>query len=435
MDISRHVGARRLRARGVTLIWMAIAILVLISFTALAVDFGYTYYTTQQLQNAADAAALAGAQRVWFSHDEARQLAMGMSSENDSGGTMVLLDENASNDANGDIVVGLYDEGTRLFTPNDDINVANAVLVNARRTSDSPSGPLNLVWGSLFGRDFAQFNRWAIAVNKSGPTTNGIIALDDDDPASVHMHGTPYLDVSAGSIQVNSSSASATRMSGTPGYPSLGQTNVNNVGEVRFDGYVPAPNVHFNEHRDFVDDPLASLPEPDEKAMPKFNKIGASGTYNPGYYPGGFDDKPGTTITLNPGVYVFDNGVRMQGTVTGYNVMIFIRTGAFDQESAKTVTLTPPSSGVYEGIQVFQSRTNTTGGKLVGNGTVTGVSASEGTGTFYFPAAKFELGGTNSQYHIDSIIAKNVEIYGTGEIHVLHGYESSARGQEVYLAE
>ena len=50
-------------------------------------------------------------------------------------------------------------------------------------------------------------------------------------------------------------------------------------------------------------------------------------------------------------------------------------------------------------------------------------------------AAKFELGGTNSQYHIDSIIAKNVEIYGTGEIHVLHGYESSARGQEVYLAE
>ena len=53
----------------------------------------------------------------------------------------------------------------------------------------------------------------------------------------------------------------------------------------------------------------------------------------------------------------------------------------------------------------------------------------------YFPAAKYELGGTNAEYYIDSIIAKNVEVYGTGEIHVIHGFESSARGQEVYLAE
>jgi hypothetical protein len=146
---------------------------------------GYAYYTTQQLQNAADAAALAGAQRVWFSHDEARQRAMGMSSENDTGGTMVLLDENVSNNASGDIVVGFYDENTRVFTPNDDIDTANAVMVNARRTNDSPNGPLQLVWGGLFGRDAAQFHRWAIAVNTSGPVTNGIIALDEDDPAVV----------------------------------------------------------------------------------------------------------------------------------------------------------------------------------------------------------------------------------------------------------
>jgi hypothetical protein len=65
---------------------------------------------------------------------------------------------------------------------------------------------------------------------------------------------------------------------------------------------------------------------------------------------------------------------------------------------------------------------------------VTGASNAEGTGTMYFPAAKYELGGTNAQYYIDSIIAKNVEIYGTGDIHVIHGFESSARGQEVYLA-
>jgi hypothetical protein len=169
--------------------------------------------------------------------------------------------------------------------------------------------------------------------------------------------------------------------------------------------------------------------------MPKFNKIGSSGTYNPGYYPGGFNDKPGTNITLNPGVYVFDNGFQVQGSLTGYGVMIFIRTGAFNQNASRTMTLTPPDSGTYKGIQFFQSRTNTTGAKLNGNGTVTGVSDSEGMGTMYFPAAKLEVGGTNAHYYINSIVAKNIEIYGSGEIHVTHGYETNNRGQEVYLAE
>jgi len=37
--------------------------------------------------------------------------------------------------------------------------------------------------------------------------------------------------------------------------------------------------------------------------------------------------------------------------------------------------------------------------------------------------------------YINSILAKDIEIYGTGEIHVTHGYETNNRGQEVYLAE
>src|SRR5688500_11339259 len=84
------------RARGVTLVWAAIVMFVLVGFVALAVDWGYSYYTTQKLQNAADSAALAGAQRVWFSHGEARERAKDFSSANEAGGDPVLLDETDS---------------------------------------------------------------------------------------------------------------------------------------------------------------------------------------------------------------------------------------------------------------------------------------------------------------------------------------------------
>ena len=46
------------------MILVAISLVVLIGFAALAIDIGYFYHTKNQLQGAADAAALAGAIRL-----------------------------------------------------------------------------------------------------------------------------------------------------------------------------------------------------------------------------------------------------------------------------------------------------------------------------------------------------------------------------------
>lgn len=51
--------------RGATIVFVAIALVALLSFAALAVDLGYIYVVKNELQNAADSGALAGAQVLY----------------------------------------------------------------------------------------------------------------------------------------------------------------------------------------------------------------------------------------------------------------------------------------------------------------------------------------------------------------------------------
>src|SRR5215212_8189936 len=96
-------GHRRHPRRGAALVYTAIVLFVLIGFVGLAIDWGYMTWTAQKLQNAADAAALAGAQQVWWSHLDARAAAVSLASQNEAGGTTVQLNSNDANDADGDI--------------------------------------------------------------------------------------------------------------------------------------------------------------------------------------------------------------------------------------------------------------------------------------------------------------------------------------------
>ena len=52
--------------RGAVLVHVALAMLVLIAFSALAIDYGALLVSRSQAQNAADAAALAGASSLAF---------------------------------------------------------------------------------------------------------------------------------------------------------------------------------------------------------------------------------------------------------------------------------------------------------------------------------------------------------------------------------
>lgn len=173
--------------KGMALVYVALTIVVLIAFVGIAVDIGYMYVAKGQLQNAADAAALAGARRlqersVFANQTGARNEAWRFACQNKvmPAGTKVFLVE-SSNDCNavpaalnnannpeGDIVLGNWnpDRLPDRFLPADNIMPVNAVKVIARRTFDAPvqgvkigSNPVDVFFGRVLSA--VGLTRWS----------------------------------------------------------------------------------------------------------------------------------------------------------------------------------------------------------------------------------------------------------------------------------
>src|SRR5689334_19425898 len=98
--------------RGVTIVYLALIMLVLIGVLGLAIDTGYVFLTAHQLQNAADAAAMAGADEIPYSTSQAVTDAVNAGSKNSAAHAPVTL---SSTD---DVFIGYYDRSSRTFTAN-----------------------------------------------------------------------------------------------------------------------------------------------------------------------------------------------------------------------------------------------------------------------------------------------------------------------------
>ncbi len=93
----------------------------------------------------------------------------------------------------------------------------------------------------------------------------------------------------------------------------------------------------------------------------------SGGTCNPGVYNSTLSLN--STTTLSPGVYILNNGIKVTGNntkITGNGVMFFVNGGSFDLGGGSNTSLTPPTSGPYKNVLVFQSRTNTNALKITG---------------------------------------------------------------------
>jgi len=185
--------------KGVTLVLMALMLALLIMFASLAIDISYMYFAKNQLQVAADAAALAGAAKLTgeiddksdaLHQEEARQSAWKFACKNKAAGTSVYLVTNnpADCDANspptyaelngnsntdgGDIVVGNWDSSTGFTraTGGTDLKI-NAIRARARRTNETPGMPqVGLFLGKIFkliGTDWSFMSVQASAIAKT----------------------------------------------------------------------------------------------------------------------------------------------------------------------------------------------------------------------------------------------------------------------------
>jgi Flp pilus assembly protein TadG len=154
----------------------------LMGMIAFAVDMGYIAVTQKEMQNAADAAALAGTSQLLdrgalmgspnfdAAVSNARAKAQQFSSANTGGGISLQLDSNRSNDLSGDIVCGRLTNPSNLQQAIDTTaSTYNSVQVRVRRNS-AKNGSLKLFFGSILGKATQDLSAKATATYEDGVT-------------------------------------------------------------------------------------------------------------------------------------------------------------------------------------------------------------------------------------------------------------------------
>lgn len=191
---SRRRRIRRDR-RGAIVVLTAFLMAALLGLVALVVDLGYLMLAQTQLQDAADAAALAGSAVLAQGPAAARAEAQRFASLNTVGKSSVTI--NAS-----DIVLGHWDCVSHTFTPMTGSDEANADSIQVTcRLSESGGSPL--FFSSLWGTQTA--NPTAVSMSQSlctqcGPFigVNEVVMLGNAQTDSYSSWSGPYSSATAG---------------------------------------------------------------------------------------------------------------------------------------------------------------------------------------------------------------------------------------------
>ena len=392
--------------KGYAAIWVAFLVLILTGMAGLSIDWAYVTLTKSQLQAAADAAALAGVQKLTQGQTAVNNTAVNIASLNKAAKSPVAVV------AGVDVLIGQFNTSTMLFTVTS--TSPNAVKVVARRTSGSLGGPVSLLFGPAFGVTTAGASAQAIAMVQNGGGSSGLLVLSPNAPGALTMNGNANVTVQGGDIQVNSSNAQGVTLTGNG---SMAANNVNIVGGYNFSGHGGTQSPLHTGVAPMAD-PLANVPAP--TVSNNLGGVSLSGnqskTISPGYYPGGITLSGNGSLTMNPGIYNIGGSgfsVTGNGQVTANGVMLYLSGSAsLNMTGNGAVVITPPSAATYPqyaGISVFQDRANTAGDSLTGNGNL------QLDGAIYLPAAAVSLTGNGGTFGAQ-LIANTLRLTGNGNV-------------------
>ena len=386
---------------GQIVVLTAVLLPLLLGMGAMALDLTYLDAQRQASQLAADAAAQSGA---------------------------IAL-------ANGSLASAVKADAINYAAQNGFNSGNSAVTVNIPPKSPPASGTypsgavqvvislnLNPILAGALGITGLTSSVQAVAVTSSsmeGP--GGLWVLDKTAPDALQVKGTACVDV-AGTIYVDSSSSSAIGQNGVGCGNGAGIESsiaIADVGGYSSGCCSPTPSQISQQ----FSDPLAAVPLPYYSSGKWYTGDGTqlssqtqSGTtLNPGVYSGGISANGGN-LTLNPGVYVMDGGgftLKGNATLSGNGVFIYnsdstnpSKCGVVDLSGGGAVTLTSPTSGIYQGIAFGQDRSCSATANLVGNGGFTV------TGALYFPDATLQMKGTTGTTINGAIVVDQLQLVG-----------------------
>jgi hypothetical protein len=420
--------------RGQALVLIALAFLVLIGFTALAIDGGMTYSDRRISQAVSDSASLAGGglaalhlenEHIFSSvfdcnHPEVREAqsiavnaAINSANAND-----FTIDGNAT-DANGvETVCANFDNGSYPVQYID-------VVTHISQTVNT--GFLHLVYdGEMINQVQA-----TVRVSPHTPPAFGyaIVALNDANclghQNGVMLSGDIDVHVSGGGIFSNG----GLRGNGSSLIVDVDGAPIRYESELECDpsgcpGFSPAPT-HATAG-DLPEDSYYIAP-PDCSVYTRNNgKVTKGGTISPGLYTEIDLHSSGTSLFMEPGLYCLTGSPKAMvvsgGMLTGYNVTIYVENGEVALSGNANIVLTAPNnpdaSPEIPGVLIYLAEGNTGAVELEGN------SDTIFDGIIYVPDGYIEAKGvaglTTPVNFSVQLIGHDVEIGGNADLNIIY---------------
>ena len=422
------LAARFNQENGQILVIGALLATALLGLVGLIVDGGLLYAERRQAQNGADEAALAAAFELWY----------GGSDED----AIVASFENAA--ANG------FDNAS-----------GNTVTVNIPPTAGEHAGDPDFVEVVVSAEPTTFFIH---ALTPGGlvqgrgvagivpvPHPYALIILDEHACEAYLQSGAASLTIAGGDLMVNSDCQSdALKVSASGDLTVDGTIEVHGGYEIGGSGTVsPDPTtVGWT-----VPDPLADVPPPPlgapapgstgTAASPETWSHGSGGdlTLQPGTFYGGFSANCSCTVTMEAGIYVMAGGGFTKTGSTrfvGDGVMIYVTdnptnpTGdgeplPFTLGGSGGLALSPPTSGLYQGISLWQGAAIDDRFKIRG-------SVDLLSGVIYAPTAELDISGSGSTGSVQIIVSK-FYIHGGQPLDITFGEFVETDGPGVALVE
>ena len=321
---------------GQVIVFTAMCITVLLGFMALATDIGFLLNDKRQVQTAADCAAVAAAGELkyagvdGYASTQAAADAAGKASAKQNGFT------HGSN-------------GTTVTVHNPPQSGPHQTQTDYAEVILQQSEPTFFM--KLFGHQTETVVARAVA-GYSGSL--GCIYTLATSGTGLAVNGTATLSVPGCNIYDDSTSSTALVTSGSNA--TLTAKSINIVGHYTGSNITPNPPTTGAASQA---DPLSYLPAPTVGTCSANPSISSSRTVSAGCY-NGLSISGNGTVTLGAGVYYVNGNLSIagSGTITGTGVTFYV-TGTTIVAGGTGLTLTAPTSGTYNGILIFQSRSDT----------------------------------------------------------------------------
>ena len=402
MVFSQHLKNIRNSENGGTLVFVALMMPVIAGFAGLAFDATGWYMEKRMLQNVTDSSALAAAYSISKGNEATEvELAAYADAQVNSftvGGSNTMLIESPP-------------------TSGDYAGQANFVMV----TSTTPaSGTFTRILGRADGTIKTIATAGILAVGE-----HCILALDHKIDKALEFTGSSIVDINCG-VASNSSSSESIYLNGhatltaNPSAQAYGDIYTGGSATLN----VPNPIQPFSQRSP---DPYENITVPSDPATCTDTNLkllkDTDPAPTPGRYCGGIDFGSQSNVTLDPGVYIMDGGelrINAGATVTWDGVTIIL-TGDSPENVATMkingdayIDLSPPTSGEYSGVTIYQDRN----ADPTGNNDLLGTANTIINGAVYFPSQEINYsGGSTGVATCLQIIGKKVTFNGNAELY------------------